>query len=81
MKSCTGRNCIMQYGTVDPETCCAVSYCPYATPPVTNADRIRAMSDEELAEYLSDIGYASYETGVWGSQKNWLDWLKQEATE
>ncbi len=23
--------------------------------PITNADRIRGMSDEELAEYLSDI--------------------------
>lgn len=49
--------------------------------PLTHADRIRAMTDEELAEYLSDTEYASYETGVWGSQKNWLDWLRQEATE
>ena len=34
----------------------------------TNADRIRAMSDEELAEWLEDHCY----------QYGWLDWLKQE---
>ena len=42
--------------------------------PITNADRIRAMSDEELADYLryySD-SYARYDM-------DWLDWLKQEA--
>ena len=39
----------------------------------TNADRIRAMTDEELADYLryySD-SYARYDM-------DWLDWLKQE---
>lgn len=40
---------------------------------MTNADKIRAMSDEELADYLryySD-SYARYDM-------DWLDWLKQE---
>lgn len=39
----------------------------------TNGDRIRAMSDEELADYLryySD-SYARYDM-------DWLDWLKQK---
>ena len=27
--------------------------CPYRTEPITNADRIRAMSDEELAKILN----------------------------
>ena len=27
----------------------------YTHPPITNADRIRAMSDEELAEFLIDL--------------------------
>ena len=26
--------------------------CPYRTEPITNADRIRSMSDEELAEFI-----------------------------
>jgi len=42
----------------------------------TNADRIRAMTDEELADYLryySD-SYARYDM-------DWLEWLKQEANE
>ena len=38
--------------------------------PITNGDRIRAMTDEELAEYL-DINYPLYYT-------DWLNWLKQE---
>lgn len=44
--------------------------------PMTNADRIRAMTDEELADYLryySD-SYARYDM-------DWLDWLRQEAQE
>lgn len=41
--------------------------------PMTNADCIRAMMDEELADYLryySD-SYARYDM-------DWLDWLRQE---
>ena len=45
--------------------------------PHTNADRIRSMTDEELAEWLCDIaGWLSmYE----GKMHPILDWLKQEA--
>ena len=66
----------MQYDKVDPATCQCVSYCPQATPPRTNADYIRSMTDEELADYLryySD-SYARYDM-------DWLDWLKQKAME
>ena len=47
--------------------------------PLTNADRIRAMTDEELYEFICDkstcyrCGYAST------SGCGLLDWLKQEA--
>jgi hypothetical protein len=44
--------------------------------PQTRADKLRAMSDEELADYLryySD-SYARYDM-------DWLDWLRQEATD
>lgn len=78
MKNCTGILCPMQFGTVDPATCQAVDYCPQATPPKTNADRIRSMTNEELAEYLyiktCEDGFPQFTT-----ENDWLDWLKQEA--
>lgn len=47
--------------------------------PQTNADRIRAMTDEELAKMIS--GFESFALtcgGAWPPDK-WLDWLRQEA--
>lgn len=65
----------MQVGCVDPATCEAADTCQWATKPQTNADRIRAMSDEELARLLLSL--------EWGhcpkSEKGWLDWLRKEA--
>lgn len=47
--------------------------------PKTNADRIRAMSDEELANKMSGLeSFALTCCGGWPPEK-WLDWLKQEA--
>lgn len=51
----------------------------------TNADRIRAMSDEELAELL-DVGCdlarngtcPNAETPLMSCRECWLDWLIQE---
>lgn len=78
MKNCTGERCIIQYDKVDPATCKAVDYCPQATPPLTKADRIRAMSDEELAYYLNNV---ETDGRVYGPQGEayWLDLLRQEA--
>lgn len=53
MAKCTGRRCPMQIGYKVNE--CNHKDCPYRTEPITNADRIRAMSDEELAEFLTHI--------------------------
>lgn len=93
MKNCTGIFCPMQYDKVDPATCPCVSYCPQATPPKTRADRIRAMTDEELAELLTDVAKKSADklceslksVEVDLSNCNFhilyeahLDWLKQE---
>lgn len=52
-RKCTMANCPMQVGCVDPETCQEPEKCQYATFPRTNADRIRAMTDEELAYFLT----------------------------
>ena len=43
----------------------------------TNADRIRSMSDEELAMCLYEIGYE----GGWGAPEGTLEWLQQPAEE
>ena len=57
--------------------------------PFTNADKIRAMSNEELDKFLGDVQWdvANYCGGVTQKQEfpvpeqrgAWLDWLKQEA--
>lgn len=59
---------------------------------LTNADRIRAMSDEELAEFINDVwdrllfgndlpGMCDvcYTDTIQNCKKCWLDWLKEEA--
>ena len=52
---CSGINCPMQY-PYDVKKCLCVDTCPYATTvPYTNADRIRVMSDKELARELALI--------------------------
>lgn len=45
----------------------------------TNADRIRAMTDEELADWVWGAETAGRAYGPRGKQ-SWLNWLKEEAT-
>ena len=59
----------------------------------TSADRIRAMSDEELAEWLDNVCKSSYDEGYTketdeplmspypSTASEWLDWLKQEVSD
>ena len=50
MAICNNKKCYL--GECDqPETCTAY------VPVITNADRIRSMSDEELAKHLVEIGW------------------------
>lgn len=44
---------------------------------VTNADHIRAMTDEELADWVWGVETAGRAYGPQG-KKAWLDWLKKE---
>ena len=44
---------------------------------MTNADRIRSMSDEELAEFLYQVGYDN----GWGLKEFAFEWLQQPAGE
>lgn len=50
MAKCTGIRCPMQVGYKVDE--CDYKDCLYRTEPITNADRIRAMSDEEMCNWL-----------------------------
>lgn len=82
-RKCTGANCPMQVGYVVPETCPEPEKCRYATFPQTNADRIRAMTDEELATFLGDVDCCNpnhCEPGMYCG-RCWLDWLKAPADE
>lgn len=67
---------------------CVMGPCPEQTP--SNADRIRAMSDEELAKFISiqsddclcsDNSKCDYHCGGDSCLKVLLDWLQQPAEE
>ena len=70
--SCDGRPCCA-CDPYDPVLSC---YNPKIEPKRTNSDRIRAMSDEELADKLWSV---SHYTQKKQKVSDWLDWLKQEA--
>lgn len=67
---------------------CDYKDCPYRTEPMTNADRIRAMSDEELVRMLT-LGEGAFDcfkcrNVVDGEcdtncPERCLDWLQQQA--
>ena len=53
---------------------------------ITNADRIRSMSDEELAEFISKYFSCEYECAVrdkcgsdWDCKRATIDWLQSDA--
>ena len=87
MAKCTGVRCPMQVGYKTDK--CIQTDCPYRTEPITNADRIRAMSDEELTELLWDAYNAgSDDAEAWhfgdGHRYSFewdLEWLQKPAEE
>lgn len=50
---CISKNC--PFTDVDMDNCHFIDCCDFVVEQSTNADRIRAMSDEELAEFLTHI--------------------------
>lgn len=58
---------------------CPYDKCPVPDFPKTNADRIRSMSDEELAKFIS--GKARTFGEEYEGYMSALDWLKEEAKE
>lgn len=80
MAKCTGLRCPMQDGYKVDE--CNHKECLYRTEPITNADRIRAMSDEELIGFLVQFQeetinrFARFEFPNYSAT---ADWLQQPA--
>ena len=83
-------------GTKEVDPCPGYDKCKQYKPNyTTNADRIRAMSDEELANWLARTQYANMmeaaeifgtklpfkEETLKGSEKECLEWLQQLADE
>ena len=74
-KECYNMKCVFVTGErEDFDT----SECPDFRP-LTNADRIRQMSDEELAEWVTTVGRTFGEE--YEGYMSLLDWLKAEASE
>lgn len=71
----------MQFDSVDPANCKAVDSCQYATRPVTRADQIRAMTDEQLAAFLADHPVVSEFDASKSLHMDWLLWLSLEVSE
>ena len=80
-------------GTQICSVCCSYQGYPdrWEPKPKTNADRIRAMSDEELADFLEKVAdgcdscpmlkECTYSDGEMSEEQVRLMWLKQEAEE
>ena len=48
----------------------------------TNADRIRAMSNKKLADYLAELGSEANNGVIYSDRpEEWLEWLTQPAKE
>ena len=83
MAKCTGIICPMQVGYKVDE--CDYKDCPWRTEPITNADRIRAMSDDELAWELmlwrceAVARHHGISSEYPDTQKTILEWLQQPA--
>ena len=63
-------------GTKEVDPCPGYEKCQHFKPyRMTNADRIRAMTDEELAEWMAECN--AYEENA--NARQWMPWLKQPA--
>lgn len=68
----TRSDLCMKFTTDQSISFCVGKKCPDRKE--SNADHIRSMTDEELAEVLHNAG------GNWYSEEYWLEWLKEEVS-
>lgn len=80
---CTEDGYCKKYSDEQVTSWCVQSPCKDEKP--SNADRIRVMTDEELAEWLGDMIYpecvccpADNDGWCKDCKTKWLNWLKQE---
>jgi len=84
---CTEDLHCTKYSDDDCESWCVLGPCTAETP--SNGDKIRRMTDEELADWLGVYcnGQTAQEVGkpcvsdMGSCEECWLDWLRQEAKE
>ena len=80
---CTEDLHCTKYSDDDSESWCVLGPCTAETP--SNGDKMRRMTDEELAEFLSstngDFPPNCENVPIRKLEEYWLDWLKQEAVE
>ena len=75
-------NCDEFGGGVWTEICCRCGGSGMLRVPMTNAERLRIMSDEELAEFLAEVEYRRAGDGggaKWYDYNGALCWLRKEA--
>lgn len=91
MAKCTGIKCPMQVGYKVDE--CNHKDCPYRAEPITNADRIRSMTDDELVVFLDEFSSRCiecvedaknqscpiYKEGRYCRPRDIMDWLQKPA--
>lgn len=79
---CTEDGYCKKYSDEEVTSWCVQGPCNDEKP--SNADRIRAMTDEELAMWINDVTTNALSVLTLGSDKqtktifHWLDWLKEE---
>ena len=82
---CTNKN---EFGYCKTTACLYAPTIRVTSTPRTHADRIRAKTDEELAEWIISIEPTACPYAMWGYNDDcnktdcrqcWLDWLRQEA--
>lgn len=79
---CISKKC--PFTDVNPNDCHFFDGCDYAVEEPTNADHIRSMTDEELANLLSTaclgcpvVGCKLHNYASYGCRKAFENWLKQ----
>ena len=84
---CTEDGYCKKYSDEEVTSWCVQSPCKDEKP--SNADRIRAMTDEELAEFMChnvsngtvNCAFCAAAEFCRMGHNGWLDWLKQEVTD
>ena len=84
MSNCVNKETCIEYARLGENTECYL--CPDYKAPMSNADRIRAMDDNELADFIDRCEAAGYNDSSVALDKNnnlmdTLDWLQQPSEE